>query len=140
MRFAGAPQVAAFLPDRPDYGAIADLGLQARSKERQTATAAEARTNMAKIDAMADVRVAEQQARGIEADYDQKIGEVNASADQAMFNSIIMGASNFGANALKNSGGGGPSSLWDNDPYSSTLDFNRSTPTFRYYTHEGALD
>jgi len=37
-------------------------------------------------------------------------------------------------------GGGGSSSYWNNDPHSSTLDTNLSTDTFRYYTHDGALD
>ena len=136
MRFAGAPQVAAFLPDRPNYGAIADLGLQARSKERQTATAAEARTNMAKIDAMADVRAAEHEARGIEAR-----GQAQASATRATGLSNMIGSIAGGVGNIDFGGGGGnPSSLWNNDPYSSTLDTNLSTPTFRYYTHDGALD
>ena len=107
MRYAGAPEVAAFLSDRPDYGAIADLGLQARSKVRQTATAAEARTHMAKLDAMAEVRIAEERARGMDADYKRQVGAINGDANQKMCDSMIMGAGNFGANALQNSGGGG---------------------------------
>ena len=102
MRFAGAPQVASFLSDRPDYGAIADLGLQARSKERQTATAAEARTNMAKIDAMAQVRAAEHQARGIEAGGQAQAAATRASGMSGMFGSIAGGIGN-----LDFSGGGG---------------------------------
>ena len=91
MRFAGAPQVAAFLSDRPDYGAVADLGLKARSKERQTATAAEARTHMAKLDAMAEVRAAEHQARGIEAGGQAQAAATRASGVREMFDSIAGG-------------------------------------------------
>ena len=102
MRFAGAPQVAAFLSDRPDYGAVADLGLRARSKERQTATAAEARTHMAKLDAMAEVRAAEHQARGIEAG-----GQAQAAATRASGMSGMIGSIAGGIGKLDFSGGGG---------------------------------
>ena len=109
MRFAGAPQVSAFLSDRPDYGDIADLGLKARSKERQTATAAEARTHMAKLDAMAEVRAAEHRARGIEAGGQAQAAATRASGMSSMFGSIAggIGKLDFG-------GGGGFSN--NNDP------------------------
>ena len=106
MRFAGAPQVAAFLSDRPDYGAVADLGLKARSKERQTATAAEARTHMAKLDAMAEVRAAEHQARGIEAGGQAQAAATRASGMSGMFGSIA-----GGIGSLDFSGGGGNSAF-----------------------------
>ena len=105
MRFAGAPQVASFLSDRPDYGAVADLGLRARSKERQTATAAEARTHMAKIDAMAQVRAAEHQARGIKAG-----GQAQAAATRASGMSGMIGSIAGGIGSLDFGGGGGSSS------------------------------
>ena len=109
MRFAGAPQIAAFLPDRPDYGAIADLGLQARSKERQTATVAEARTHMAKLDAMAEVRAAEHRARGIEAGGQAQAAATRASGMSGMFSSIAGGIGSLdfsGGSDLSNSGTG----------------------------------
>ena len=105
MRFAGSPQVSAFLSGRPNYGAVADLGLRARSKERQTATAAEARTHMAKIDAMAQVRAAEHQARGIKAGGQAQAAATRASGMSGMFGSIA-----GGIGSLDFSGGGGSSS------------------------------
>ena len=118
MRFAGAPQVAAFLSDRPDYGAVADLGLRARSKERQTATAAEARTHMAKLDAMAEVRAAEHQARGIEAGGQAQAAATRASGMSGMFGSIAggIGSLDFG-------GSSSSTSSW-------SPSFNASTPQF----------
>ena len=91
MRFAGAPQVSAFLSDRPNYGAVADLGLRARSDERQRATAAKARTQMAEIDAMAQVRAAEHQARGIEAGGQAQAAATRASGMSGMLGSIAGG-------------------------------------------------
>jgi len=105
MRFAGAPQVSAFLSDRPDYGAVADLGLRARSKERQRATAAKARTQMAEIDAMAQVRAAEHQARGIEAG-----GQAQAAATRASGMSGMLGSIAGGIGKMDFGGGGGSSS------------------------------
>ena len=118
MRFAGAPQVSAFLSNRPNYGDVADLGLRARSKERQTATAAEARTHMAKIDAMAQVRAAEHQARGIKAGGQAQAAATRASGMSSMFGSIAGGIGN-----LDFSSGGGGSSGW-------TPSFNAYTPQF----------
>ena len=109
MRFAGSPQVSAFLSDRPDYGAVADLGLKARSKERQTATVAEARTHMAKLDAMAQVRSAEHQARGIEAGGQAQAAATRASGMSGMFSSIAGGIGSLdfsGGSDLSNSGTG----------------------------------
>ena len=108
MRFAGSPQVSAFLSDRPDYGAVADLGLKARSKERQTATAAEARTQMAKLDAMAQVRSAEHQARGIEAGGQAQAAATRASGMSGLFGSIAggIGSLDFGGGASSSGGGG----------------------------------
>ena len=108
MRFAGAPQVAAFLSDRPDYGAVADLGLRARSKERQTSTAAEARTQMAKLDAMAQVRSAEHQARGIEAGGQAQAAATRASGMSGLFGGIAggIGSLDFGGGASSSGGGG----------------------------------
>ena len=101
MRYAGSPQVSAFLSDRPDYGAVADLGLRARSKERQTATAAEARTEMAKLDAMAEVRAAEHRARGIEAGGQAQAATTRANNMRGMFGDIAGGI------AKMDFGGGG---------------------------------
>ena len=108
MRFAGAPQVASFLSDRPDYGAVADLGLRARSKERQTATAAEARTHMAKLDAMAQVRAAKHQARGIKAGGQAQAAATRASGMSSMFGSIAggIGSLDFGGGNSAFGGGG----------------------------------
>jgi len=106
MRFAGAPQVSAFLSDRPNYGAVADLGLRARSKERQTATAAEARTHMAGLDAMAQVRAAEHQARGIKAGGQAQAAATRASGMSSMIGSIAGG---IGSIDLNFGGGGGNS-------------------------------
>ena len=104
MRFAGAPQVAAFLSDRPDYGNIADLGLKARSKERQTATVAEARTHMAKLDAMAEVRAAEHRARGIEAGGQAQAAATRANGISGMIGSIAggIGKLDFGGGGFSN--------------------------------------
>ena len=117
MRFAGSPQVSAFLSDRPDYGAVADLGLKARSKERQTATAAEARTHMAKLDAMAEVRAAEHRARGIEAGGQAQAAATRVSGMKGMFDSITGGIGSL------DFGGGSSSSSW-------SPSFNASTPQF----------
>ena len=136
MRFAGAPQIASFLGDSPDYGALAQAGMNAASKERQSATYSRANTHVAGLDAMAQVRAAEHQARGIKAG-----GQAQASATRATGLSNMIGSIAGGVGNIDFGGGGGnPSSLWNNDPYSSTLDTNLSTPTFRYYTHDGALD
>ena len=135
MRFAGAPQIASFLGDSPDYGALAQAGMNAASKERQSATYSRANTHVAGLDAMAQVRAAEHQARGIKAS-----GQAQASATRAAGLSNMIGSIAGGVGNIDFGGSGGPSSLWDNDPYSSTLDTTKSTPTFRYYTHDGAND
>jgi len=91
MRYAGSPQVSAFLSDRPDYGAVADLSMKARSKEKQTATAAIGKVNAAGLDAMAQVRAAEHQARGIEAGGQAQAAATRASGVREMFDSIAGG-------------------------------------------------
>ena len=101
MRFAGSPQIASFLSDGPDYGAVADLSMKARSNEKQTATAAIGKVNAAGLDAMAQVRAAEHQARGIKAGGQAQAAATRASGMSGMFGSIAGGISK-----LDFSGGG----------------------------------
>ena len=92
MRFAGqTPGIASFLNDGPDYGAVADLGMRARSKEKQTAHAMEAKTHIAGLDAMALVKSSEHQARGIEAGGQAQAAATRASGMGSMFSSIAGG-------------------------------------------------
>ena len=106
MRFAGSPQIASFLSDGPDYGAVADLSMKARSNEKQTATAAIGKVNAAGLDAMAQVRAAEHKARGIEAGYQTQAATTRANGMSNMFGSIA-----GGIGKLDFSGGGSSSGL-----------------------------
>ena len=96
MRFAAQqPGIAQFLTSGPDYGGISDLGMQARSKERQTGHKAEANIRVNGLDAMAKIKAAKHEAKGIIAG-----GQVQASATQAqglssMFSNIAYGAARF---------------------------------------------
>ena len=57
MRFAAQqPGIAQFLTSGPDYGGISDLGMEARSKERQTGYKAEANIRVNGLDAMARLK------------------------------------------------------------------------------------
>ena len=96
MRFAAQqPGIAQFLTSGPDYGGILDLGMQARSKERQTGYKAEANIRVNALDAMAKIKAAKHEAKGIIAG-----GQAQASATQAqglssMFSNIAYGAARF---------------------------------------------
>ena len=96
MRFAAQqPGIAQFLTSGPDYGGISDLGMQARSKERQTGHKAEANIRVNGLDAMAKIKAAKHEAKGIIAG-----GQAQASATQAqglssMFSNIAYGAARF---------------------------------------------
>ena len=96
MRFAAQqPGIAQFLTSGPDYGGISDLGMQARSKERQTGYKAEANIRVNALDAMAKIKAAKHEAKGIIAG-----GQAQASATQAqglssMFSNIAYGAARF---------------------------------------------
>ena len=66
MRFAATqPGIPQFLTSGPDYGGILDLGMQARSKERQTGYKAEANIRVNALDAMAKIKAAKHEAKGI---------------------------------------------------------------------------
>ena len=114
MRFAGAPQITSFLGDSPDYGKIAQTGMDAASKERQSATYSRANTHLAGLDAMAQVRSAEHQARGIAAGGQAQAAATRASGMSGMFGSIAggIGSLDFG-------GGGGNSSDYHSMGYSN---------------------
>ena len=96
MRFAAQqPGIAQFLTSGPDYGGILDLGMQARSKERQTGYKSEANIRVNALDAMAKIKAAKHEAKGIIAG-----GQAQASATQAqglssMFSNIAYGAARF---------------------------------------------
>ena len=107
MRFAGSPQIASFLSEGPDYGAVADLSMKARSKENQTLTAATAKVNATGLDAMAQVRAAEHQARGIAAGGQAQAAATRASGMSGMFGSIASGIGSL------DFGGGGSNYSFD---------------------------
>ena len=115
MRFAGGPRITSFLGDSPDYGKIAQTGMDAASKERQSATYSRANTHLAGLDAMAQVRSAEHQARGIAAGGQAQAAATRASGMSGMFGSIAggIGGLNFGG------GGGGNSSDYHPMAYSN---------------------
>ena len=128
MRFAAQqPGIAQFLTSGPDYGGILDLGMQARSKERQTGYKSEANIRVNALDAMAKIKAAKHEAKGIIAG-----GQAQASATQAqglssMFSNIAYGAARF-----KKPGGGGPTPPANNymNQYPG-IDFNNGIP-FKY--------
>ena len=111
MRFAGA-NIASFMSERPNYGELGNLGMEARSSERQTNTASEGFVAQAGLDSMAKIKEAKYQAEGIEAQ-----GAANAAATQAqgmssMISGIAGGIGNMsfgGGGTFKYAGGPGSS-------------------------------
>ena len=110
MRFAGA-NIASFMSERPNYGELGSLGMEARSSERQTNSASEGFVAQAGLDSMAKIKEAKYQAEGIEAQ-----GAANAAATQAqgmssMISGIAGGIGNmsFGGGTFKYAGGPGSS-------------------------------
>ena len=111
MRFAASvPGLSSFMTKGPDYGKVANLGMEANSFERQALNKAEGLVARAGVDALAKVKTAEHKARQIEAGY-----AAQASSVPSPVNSFLQGALP-GIGGL-NFGGGGSSS------------FNMSTPT-----------
>ena len=103
MRFAGqTPGISSFLSEGPNYGEVADLSMRARSKEKQTANAMEAKVHSAGLDAMALIKSSEHKARGIEAG-----GMANAAATRAGGMSNMFGSIAGGIGKMDFSGGGG---------------------------------
>lgn len=84
MRFAGA-NIASFMSERPNYGELGNLGMEARSSERQTNTASEGFVAQAGLDSMAKIKEAKYQAEAIEAQ-----GAANAAATRAQGMSSMM--------------------------------------------------
>ena len=92
MRFAGeTPGISSFLNEGPDYGAVADLSMEARSKEKQTANAMEAKVHAAGLDAMALIKSSKHQARGIKAGGQAQAAATRAGGMSSMFGSIAGG-------------------------------------------------
>ena len=127
MRFAGQqPGISAFLTEGPDYSALADLGLQARSTERQTGVKAESNIRVSGLDAMAQIESAAHEARGIEAGGMAQGAASRAQGLSSMFGNIAYGAARFNQPAKKTNNTPSPStpapmsnsmyrSLWPND-------------------------
>ena len=110
MRFAGA-NIASFMSERPNFGELGSLGMEARSSERQTNSAAEGFVAQAGLDSMAKIKAAKYQAEGIEAQ-----GAANAAATQAQGMSSMMsgiaggiGNMSFGGGTFSYAGGPGSS-------------------------------
>ena len=104
MRFAAQqPGIAEFLTSGPDYGGITDLGMQARSKERQTGYQAEANIRVNALDAMAKIKAAKHEAKGIIAGGQAQAAATQAQGLSSMFGNIATGVANF-----KKPDGGGP--------------------------------
>ena len=96
MRFAGQqPGISAFLTEGPDYSALADLGLQTRSTERQTGVKAESNIRVSGLDAMAQIEAAAHEARGIEAGGMAQAAASRAQGLSSMFGNIAYGAARF---------------------------------------------
>ena len=101
MRFAGA-NIASFMSERPNFGELGNLGMKARSSERQTNTAAEGFVAQAGLDSMAKIKEAKYQAEAIEAQ-----GAANAAATQAQGLSSMIGGIAGGIGNINFGGGGG---------------------------------
>ena len=96
MRFAGQqPGISAFLTEGPDYSALADLGLQTRSTERQTGVKAESNIRVSGLDAMAQIEAATHEARGIAAGGMAQGAASRAQGLSSMFGNIAYGAARF---------------------------------------------
>jgi len=126
MRFAAQqPGIAQFLTSGPDYGGISDLGMQARSKERQTGYQAEANIRVNALDAMAKIKAAKHEAKGIIAGGQAQAAATQAQGLSSMFSNIAYGAARF-----KKPGGGG-ADKYGFDPFGSQgnpLGFGGSMP------------
>ena len=124
-RFAGSPQMASFLQDTFNSGLVAESGMQAKSKEQQTATLSEGAIGAAGLDAMGQIKSAAHQARGIEAQGDAQAAATRASGMSSMIGSIA-----GGLGSLDFSGGGGTSTnsfsspVWSNAQSSFESFFN----------------
>ena len=101
MRFAGA-NIASFMSERPNFGELGSLGMEARSSERQTNSAAEGFVAQAGLDSMAKIKEAKYQAEAIEAQ-----GAANAAATQAQGMSSMMSGIAGGIGNMSFGGGEG---------------------------------
>ena len=78
-RFAAStPQIASYMGDRPEFGALNQAGQDANTYERNIATEAEGFISATGLDSMEKVRSA-----GFKADAITKTAEAEASATQA---------------------------------------------------------
>ena len=105
MRFAGnTPGISSFLSEGPDYGAVADLSMKARSKEKQTANAMEAQVHSAGLDAMALIKSSKHKAKGIAAGGQAQAAATRASGMSSMLGSIAggIGSMDFGGGSSSN--------------------------------------
>ena len=93
MRFAAQqPGIVQFLTSGPDYGGILDLGMQARSKERQTGYKSEANIRVNSLDAMAKIKAAKHEAKGIIAGGQAQAAATQAQGLSSMFGNIATGS------------------------------------------------
>ena len=90
------------MSERPNFGELGNLGMKARSSERQTNTAAEGFVAQAGLDSMAKIKEAKYQAEAIEAQ-----GAANAAATQAQGLSSMIGGIAGGIGNINFGGGGG---------------------------------
>ena len=96
MRFAGSnPQLASFMGDSPKYGDIGDIGLQARSSNKQKTYEAEGQVASAGLDAMGQIKAAKHRARGIEATGMAQAAATRASGFSNMLGGIAGGIGNM---------------------------------------------
>ena len=129
MRFAG-DSMKGYLGQGPDFNGMGRINLDNRSSERRKATEAEANVSMSGLDSMAKIRSAEWNAKAIAAQGQAQASATRAQGVANMLGSIAGGIGNI-------SFGNKSSSLWNNDPFKSSLDTSRSTDTFRYYNDFG---
>ena len=94
MRFAGS-QISSFLGNSPNFGEMSNTYANARSQERNAATESEAYTANAGLNAMANIRSAEHQARAIEAEGAAQAASSQAQGMSGMMSGIAGGIGNM---------------------------------------------
>ena len=108
MRFAGSnPKLASFMGDSPKYGDIGDIGLQARSSNKQKTYEAEGQVASAGLDAMGQIKAAKHRARGIEATGMAQAAATRASGFSNMMGGIAGGIGNMSFGKFNYAGGPG---------------------------------
>lgn len=111
MRFAGA-NIAGFMSERPNYGELGNLGMKARSSERQTNAASEGFVAQAGLDSMAKIKEAKYQAEAIEAQGAANAAATRAQGMSSMFSGIAGGIGNMSFGG----GSSGPAAVSRTDP------------------------